>query len=149
MNIMTGEQFSPWSNSRKWVFNWLEGALCGEELKRTWIISYCIAFPFKLEPWGWVLISIPGLRWAFPCSTIVLLEGWSCSTIGKKAKKLWMAVPLCLFWAFWRERNIIVFDDELFSMTRLKTSFISMFVSWASCLELGECYLVRILLCIL
>ena len=44
-------------------------------------------------------------------------EGWSCSTIRKKAKKLRMAAPLCLFWAIWRERNRIVFDDECFSMT--------------------------------
>ena len=41
------------------------------------------------------------------------------------------------FWAIWEERNIIVFDNERFSLTRLKTSFISMFVSWANCFELG------------
>ena len=74
-------------------------------------------------------------------------EGWSCSTIRKNAKKLWMATPLCLFWAIWRERNRIVFDDECFSMTRLKTSFIRMFDSWAICFDLRKCPLVRILLC--
>ena len=47
-----------------------------------------------------------------------LLEGWSCSY-----------GPLCLIWALWRERNMIVFNDECFSMTRLKASFISMFAS--------------------
>ena len=84
-----------------------------------------------------------------PCSAKDLLESWSCATIRKKAKKSWMAAPLFLFWAIWSERNRIVFDNERFSMTRLITSFISMFVSWASCFELGECSLVIILLCIL
>ena len=42
-----------------------------------------------------------------------------------------------------------MFIDESFSMTRLKTSFISMYASWANCFELGDCSLERILLCIL
>ena len=59
-----------------------------------------------------------------------------------------MVAPLCMFWAIWWE-NRIVFDNVDFSFFRLKTSFISIFVYWANCLELGECSLVRILLCIL
>ena len=42
-----------------------------------------------------------------------------------------------------------MFNDERFSMTRLKTSFISMYVSWVNCFGLGDCFLERILLCIL
>ena len=98
--------------------------------------------------WGGI-ISIPSLSWACPCSAKELLEGWSCSTLRKKTKKLWIVAPFCLFWAIWRERNKIVFDNVDFSFFRLKTSFISMFVYWANCLELGECSLVRVLLCIL
>ena len=36
---------------------------------------------------------------------------------------------------------MIIFFYDHFSMTRLKTSFISMLVSWANCFELGECFL--------
>ena len=57
--------------------------------------------------------------------------------------------PLWLLWAIWRERNKIVFNDKRFSMTRLRTSFISMCASWGNCFELGDCFLERILLCIL
>ena len=39
-----------------------------------------------------------------------------------------------------------MFDNVDFSFSRLKSSFISLFVYWANCLELGECSLVRILL---
>ena len=42
-----------------------------------------------------------------------------------------------------------MFIDERFSMTRLKTSFISMYVFWANCFRFGDCFLERFLLCIL
>ena len=45
--------------------------------------------------------------------------------------------------------NRIVFDDVPFSLLRLKTSFVSMLVSWVGSIELEECSIVRILLCIL
>ena len=32
---------------------------------------------------------------------------------------------LSLIWAIWKERNKVVFEDEIFSPNRLKTSFIS------------------------
>ena len=36
-----------------------------------------------------------------------------------------MAAPLYLFWAIWRERNRIVFDNVDFSLSILKSSFIA------------------------
>ena len=50
----------------------------------------------------------------------------------KKEAKLWRAVPLCLFWAIWKERNRVVFDDEAFSKSRLKSCFLFSFSAWAS-----------------
>ena len=101
--------------------------------------------------WGlWEgLISITSIDWVCPLLAKDLLLGWSCFPIRKRAKKIWKAAPLCLFWAVWMERNRIVFDDVPFSLSRLKTSFVSMLVSWAGSIELGECSIVRILLCIL
>ena len=43
------------------------------------------------------------------------------------------------------ERNRIVFADMPFSLSRLKTSFVDMFVSLAGFIELKECSIVRIL----
>ena len=42
----------------------------------------------------------------------------------KKDAKLWRAVPICLLWAIWKERNRVVFDDE--------ACFLFSFSSWAS-----------------
>ena len=57
-----------------------------------------------------------------------LLVGWSCFPIKNRARKIWKATPLCLFWAVWMERNRIVFDDVPFSLSRQKTSFVSLLV---------------------
>ena len=61
---------------------------------------------------------------------------------------MWRAVPLCLIWAIWNERNHIVFDNMYFSFTRLKSSSVIMLTSWAG-FEVEDDALVRILLCIL
>ena len=50
--------------------------------------------------------------------------------MGKKHKKAWRTAPLCLFWTVWHERNRVVFDNEVFSKYRLKSSFICNFWSW-------------------
>ena len=101
--------------------------------------------------WGmWEsLISIPGLNWVCPLLAKDLILGWSCFSIKKRARKLWRAIPFCLFWVIWKERNWIIFEDVPFSLSRLKTSFASMLVSWAGCIEVKECFSIRILLCIL
>ncbi|RVX03891.1 Ubiquitin-conjugating enzyme E2 36 [Vitis vinifera] len=36
--------------------------------------------------------------------------------MGKKRTKVWKAVPLCLFWAVWKERNRIAFENEELSI---------------------------------
>ena len=52
------------------------------------------------------------------------------SVYRKKTRKLWLAAPLSLIWAIWKERNIIVFEDATFSYNRLKLSFITALNSW-------------------
>ena len=54
------------------------------------------------------------------------------------------ALPL---WAIWKERNIIVFEDEQFSLDRLKSS--RTISSWASVISNGDYTLVRFLFCTL
>ena len=104
-----------------------------------------------LVVWGmWAaLLSIPGFQWVCPYSLKEVMSRWSCFPIKKKAKKVWMAAPLSLIWAIWRERNRIVFEDEVFSPNRMKLSFVSALISWAGLILNVECSLARILLCIL
>lgn len=53
-------------------------------------------------------------------------------------RRLWLATPLCLFWAIWKERNHIVFEDVTFFLPRLKTAFICSLMFWAGLLDVGE-----------
>ena len=50
--------------------------------------------------------------------------------MGKKRKKAWKVAPLCFFWLVWKERKIIAFESEEFSVHRLKHSFVCNFWSW-------------------
>lgn len=60
-----------------------------------------------------------------------------------------MAVPLCLLWETWKERNRIVSEEAELLLTRIKTSFTSSVTYWAGLIHLGDCSFVRLLLCIL
>ena len=60
-----------------------------------------------------------------------LMLGWLRLPLWKKDFKLWRAVPFCLIWAIWKDRNRVVFKGEGFSGTRLKSSFLYSFFSWA------------------
>ena len=50
----------------------------------------------------------------------------------KGCKVMERAVPLCLIWSIWKERNRVVFEDKAFSKTKLKSCFLFSFSSWAS-----------------
>lgn len=39
---------------------------------------------------------------------------------GQEAKRIWMAIPICPFWSVWLETNRAIFNEEDFSMYRLK-----------------------------
>ena len=68
-------------------------------------------------------LSLPGQR---------ALNGLGKAPSQENEAKLWRAVPLCLLWAIWIERNKVVFEDMQFSLDRLKTFFIRSFRVWAT-----------------
>lgn len=56
---------------------------------------------------------------------------WSHFPVMKKAKRLWRAASLILFWALWKERSKIIFEDA----SRIKTTVIclSIHLAWVQC----------------
>ena len=54
-----------------------------------------------------------------------------------------------LMWAIWKERNIVVFEDDCFSYTRLKSYFVRFLCSWASLIPDVDYSFVRCIRCIL
>nr|CAN64140.1 hypothetical protein VITISV_012858 [Vitis vinifera] len=51
--------------------------------------------------------------------------------MGKKRIKVWKAAPSCIFWAVWKERNRIAFDNEELSLNRLKNTFVCNLWVWS------------------
>ena len=70
-----------------------------------------------------LLLSLFGVSWVFPFSIKETLLGWKGSFVGKKRKTVWQVRPLCLFWAIWKAKNKIAFEDSVLSIQRLKASF--------------------------
>ena len=59
-----------------------------------------------------LFLSIVGISWVFPHSILHTLLAWQGVAVGKKRKKIWTAAPSCLFWALWRARNRLAFENE-------------------------------------
>ena len=77
-----------------------------------------------------LLLAIVSVNWVFPLTVRESLLSWSESFVGKKREKAWMAFPLMIFWTIWRERKSIVFNNNVFSARRMKSSFLYHFWSW-------------------
>ena len=58
------------------------------------------------------------------------LFGWYGSFVGKKRQNVWKTTPLCIFWMVWKEINRIAFENEEFSIQRMKNSFVYSYWSW-------------------
>ena len=77
-----------------------------------------------------LLFALFGVTWVLPSLVRDTLSGWSGFKLGKKRRKVWNAAPLCIFWAVWKERNRIAFDNEELSIHRLKNSFVCNLWLW-------------------
>ena len=75
------------------------------------------------------LFTFFSVLWVLPSSVKEVLLGWHGLFIGKKRRKIRRTTPLCLFWAVWKERNKIAFENEEFSIQRLKYFFVCNFWS--------------------
>ena len=69
----------------------------------------------------WELIFVLfGVFWVLSSLVKDTLLGWHGSFVGTKRRKVWQAIPLCLFWMVWKTRNNIAFCNEVFSIQKLK-----------------------------
>ena len=101
--------------------------------------------------WGfWVALnSLQGMEWVCPLLIKDLMVDWTTILIRKRAKSIWQTTLSNLCWAIWKERNMVVFDNIIFSQKRLKNSFITSLTSWTGLIYEGEYSIVNLLMCIL
>ena len=60
------------------------------------------------ELWSGLLLCA-NIVWACPYMARDLLMGWKATPIKKPDRKIWLAAPLHLIWASWKERNRVIF----------------------------------------
>ena len=107
---------------------------CAEEETINHILVHC---PKARVLWD-LVFSLFGVNWVPPFTIRDALSGWSPAFMDKKHGKTWRAAPFCLFWTVWKEKNMIVFYNEVLLIQRMKNSFVCNLFSWAkSCLDGG------------
>ena len=106
------------------------------------ILIHC---PSIRGQWTDILFAF-GAPWVCPLFVKDILQSWLHFPVRKKAKAIWMVAPLILFWAIWKERNRVIFEDATFSTLRLKLSIIFSLFTWVGCIPNVDISFVRLLL---
>ena len=102
--------------------------LCGcEEETVNHILLHCTVVRVLWE----IVLVLFGIQWVFPETVKDMLFSWRGSFVGKKRKKVWTSIPLCIFWTVWKERNRLAFRGGFLSIQKLKNSFVCNMWSWA------------------
>ena len=102
-----------------------------------------VAFFAWEATWGKVLTldRLQRRGWQFPnccflcgCaeeSVKEVLFSWRGHLVGKKRKKIWKAIPLCIFWTVWKEMNRLAFKGGVLHIQKLKNFFVCNLWGWA------------------
>jgi hypothetical protein len=67
------------------------------------------------ELWSLIFVLF-GITWVMPRGVVDLLLCWSERFGKSEAGAIWKAIPHCLMWCIWRERNSRVFVGEELSI---------------------------------
>ena len=91
--------------------------LCGcEEETVNHIILHCIVVRVLWE----IALVLFGIQWVFPETVKEVLSSWRGPFVGKKKKKIWKSISLCIFWTVWKERNRLTFRGGYLTIQKLK-----------------------------
>jgi hypothetical protein len=57
------------------------------------------------------VFTLFGMTWVMPRQVVDLLTCWQGSWGRHRHIEIWKAIPHCLMWCLWRERNARTFED--------------------------------------
>ena len=95
--------------------------LCCKEVES---VDHILSHYNKTRAVWHLLFSLFVVFWVLPSSVKETLTSWHRSFVGRKGKKVWRAVPLCLFWTIWKEMNSKVFENNKHFIHRIKLNFV-------------------------
>ena len=84
-----------------------------------------------------IVLGLVDVKWVFLETVKEVLTNWRGPFVGKKRKKVWKSIPLCIFWTVWKERNRLAFRGDVLNIQKLKNFFVCNLWSWIK-LYLGE-----------
>ena len=97
--------------------------LCGEEEEN---IDHLLIHYLKIRTLWSSLLTALEIAWM----TKDVIISWNKIPLRKDDCKISRATLCCLFWSLWKERNKVVFEDEQFSLSKLKFFFVYSLCSW-------------------
>ena len=72
------------------------------------------------------------MQWVQPSSVGDVRWSWQGGWVGRRRQKVWFFASHCLMWTIWLERNRRTFRDVVVPVSRLKSWFLSILLSWVS-----------------
>jgi hypothetical protein len=81
------------------------------------------------ELWN-LILTLFGVHWVMPRSVRELVVCWHTGLGRHRLNGIWKAVPHCLMWYLWRERNLRTFEDTEMNIDELKLLFIRSLYEW-------------------
>ena len=91
------------------------------------VLHHC---PYAKEIWDMVF-ALFGIQWVMSRSVLALFDCcWQGNLGGHQNIVIWRAVPHCMMWCLWRERNARTFEGCETSVVDLKLQFYRCLFDW-------------------
>ena len=91
-----------------------------------------------------ILVEALGIAWVTPRLVKDFIICWNKLPMRKDKRRISSTALCSLFWAIWKERNKVVFEDDVFSLSRLKNCFVHYSLcSWASLIPCSDSLIIR------
>jgi hypothetical protein len=98
---------------------------------------------YAKELWD-LVFAMFGISWVMPARVRDLFACW----LGKMGRHpihmIWRAVPHCLMWCLWRERNLRIFEGCEQHVAELKLLFLRILFEWMASIRLFGFFFSRI-----
>ena len=111
----------------------LTGVVCVSKMGSLWLVCCCIVL--WLERYGHLFFYLFGVQWVMPKKVVDLLVCWNWRDTRNCIGVIWNAIPLCITWIIWKERNNRTFEDLEHLLASVKLSLLCTLYAWMATLS--------------
>ena len=106
----------------------MTGVVCVSKMGSLWLFCCCIVL--WLERYGHLFFYLFGVQWVMPKKVVDLLVCWNWRDTRNCIGVIWNAIPLCITWIIWKERNNRTFEDLEHLLASVKLSLLCTLYAW-------------------